>query len=70
MWWDRDIDAKMRRTCNRPLASGKIQPAEALKVGLALSLIGVALAVSLDWLYGLIIFAGLFFDVLWFIPSG
>ena len=63
MWWDRDIDAKMRRTCNRPLASGKIQPAEALKLGLALSLIGVVLAVSLDWLYGLIIFAGLFFDV-------
>lgn len=63
MWWDRDIDAKMRRTCNRPLASGKIQPAEALKLGLTLSLIGVVLAVSLDWLYGLIIFAGLFFDV-------
>lgn len=63
MWWDRDIDAKMLRTCNRPLASGKIQSAEALKLGLALSLIGVALAVSLDWLYGLIIFTGLFFDV-------
>jgi len=63
MWWDRDIDAKMRRTCNRPLASGKIQPAEAMKLGLTLSLIGVVLAVSLDWLYGLIIFAGLFFDV-------
>lgn len=63
MWWDRDIDAKMRRTCNRPLASRKIQPAEALKLGLALSLIGVALAVSLDWLYGLIILAGFFFDV-------
>lgn len=63
MWWDRDIDAKMRRTCNRPLAAGKIPAAEALKLGLALSIIGVALAVSLDWLYGLIIFAGLFFDV-------
>lgn len=63
MWWDRDIDAKMRRTCNRPLASGKIKPAEALKLGLTLSLIGVVLAISLDWLYGLIIFAGLFFDV-------
>jgi protoheme IX farnesyltransferase len=63
MWWDRDIDAKMLRTCNRPLVSGKIQPAEALKLGLALSLIGVVLAVSLDWLYGLVIFAGLFFDV-------
>jgi heme o synthase len=63
MWWDRDIDAKMARTQNRPLASGKIVPAEALRVGLALSLIGVGLATWMDPLYGLIIFAGLFFDV-------
>jgi protoheme IX farnesyltransferase len=63
MWWDRDIDAKMGRTQKRPLASGKIDPAEALRVGLALSILGVGLAVALDMLYGLIIFAGLFFDV-------
>ncbi len=63
MWWDRDIDAKMGRTQKRPLASGKIDPAEALRVGLALSLLGVGLAVALNPLYGLIIFAGLFFDV-------
>jgi protoheme IX farnesyltransferase len=63
MWWDRDIDAKMGRTRERPLAAGKIDPAEALRVGLSLSLIGVGLAVALDALYGLIIFAGLFFDV-------
>jgi protoheme IX farnesyltransferase len=63
MWWDRDIDAKMHRTQNRPLATGKIDPAEALRVGLALSLLGVGLAAALDALYGLIIFAGLFFDV-------
>jgi len=63
MWWDRDIDAKMGRTKKRPLANGSINPAEALRVGLALSAIGVGLAFALDALYGLIIFAGLFFDV-------
>ena len=63
MWWDRDIDAKMGRTKKRPLANGSIDPAEALRVGLALSAIGVGLAFAMDTLYGLIIFAGLFFDV-------
>lgn len=64
MWWDRDIDAKMGRTQKRPLASGAIDSTEALRVGLLLSLFGVGLALALDALYGLIIFAGLFFDVL------
>lgn len=63
MWWDRDIDAKMVRTQKRPLASGAIDPNEVLRVGLALAALGVALAVAIDALYGLIIFAGLFFDV-------
>ena len=63
MWWDRDIDARMDRTRNRPLASGKIDTQEALRIGLALALFGVGLAVWMDPLYGLIIFAGLFFDV-------
>jgi len=63
MWWDRDIDAKMGRTQKRPLASGKITPGEALRLGLILSILGVAIAVVMDALYGLIIFAGLFFDV-------
>jgi protoheme IX farnesyltransferase len=63
MWWDRDIDVKMRRTQKRPLACGKIAPAEALWVGLALSVLGVGLALAMDVWYGLVIFAGLFFDV-------
>ncbi len=63
MWWDRDIDAKMDRTKKRPLASGNINPTAALRVGLALCVLGVGLAVALDTLYGLVIFAGLFFDV-------
>ncbi len=63
MWWDRDIDSKMGRTKKRPLAAGKINPREAFWVGLVLSLFGVGLAVVMDPLYGLIIFAGLFIDV-------
>jgi len=64
MWWDRDIDAKMGRTQKRPLASGAIDPREALIVGLILSAFGVGLALLMDVLYGVIIFAGLFFDVI------
>lgn len=63
MWWDRDIDAKMKRTQNRPTASGAIRPQETLVLGLALSALGVGLAFAIDALYGGIIFAGLFFDV-------
>lgn len=63
MWYDRDIDSIMPRTCKRPLCTGETKPREALIFGLILSIIGVSWAVSLDALYGLIIFAGLFFDV-------
>ncbi len=37
MWWDRDIDAVMKRTQNRPIPSGRVQPGEALAIGLGLS---------------------------------
>lgn len=63
MWWDRDIDAKMGRTQKRPLAAGLCTSKEAFTVGLALSAIGVGLAFVMDPLFGVIIFAGLFFDV-------
>jgi protoheme IX farnesyltransferase len=41
MWWDADIDAQMTRTRNRPAASGKVAPHEALGLGLALSVLSV-----------------------------
>jgi protoheme IX farnesyltransferase len=63
MWWDRDIDAKMKRTQKRPTASGAVGSREALSLGLVLSILGVGLAFAMDPLYGAIIFAGLFFDV-------
>jgi protoheme IX farnesyltransferase len=62
MWYDRDLDAVMNRTHHRPLADGRVQPAEALRLGLMLSLLGVGLAVFMSPLYGLIVFTGLFFD--------
>ena len=63
MWYDRDIDALMDRTCRRPLPSGRISPRAGLTFGLVMSFIGVAWAFSLNALYGAIVFAGLFFDV-------
>jgi heme o synthase len=36
MWYDRDIDALMRRTARRPLPSGRMKPGEALGFGVVL----------------------------------
>jgi protoheme IX farnesyltransferase len=63
MVYDRDIDARMGRTANRPLPSGEVDADEALLVGLSLSWLGVGWAFMLDPLYGVLVFAGLFFDV-------
>jgi heme o synthase len=46
MWYDRDIDALMRRTAGRPLPAGRMMPGEALGFGAVLA-IG---AVLLMWL--------------------
>ncbi len=63
MVYDRDIDAKMARTARRPLPSGRISVPEALGVGLVLSAVGVGGALALNPLYGLIVLAGAFLDV-------
>src|ERR1700712_1038027 len=42
MWYDADIDAVMRRTVTRPVASGRVSREEALGFGLALSIGSVA----------------------------
>ena len=43
MWWDADIDQVMKRTQGRPVPSGRVQAAEALAVGLALSGISIVM---------------------------
>ena len=40
-WYDRDIDAMMRRTAQRPVASGRISPGGALAYGIGLSVASV-----------------------------
>src|SRR4051794_14104549 len=48
-WYDRDIDARMSRTANRPVPAGRIAPAAALAFGIALaalSFLELSLAVN------------------------
>ncbi|HTU95946.1 MAG TPA: heme o synthase [Solirubrobacteraceae bacterium] len=37
-YWDRDIDSRMRRTANRPIPSGRVSPAAAVRFGIALQI--------------------------------
>jgi protoheme IX farnesyltransferase len=42
MWYDADIDAKMRRTMTRPVAAGRIAPENGPRVRVALAVGSVA----------------------------
>jgi len=62
MIWDRDIDAIMDRTKQRPLPANKISVKEAVIFGTTLNVLGLGLAYYLSPLYALVIFGGLFID--------
>ena len=67
MWYDADIDAVMRRTAKRPVPSGRVEPGEALSIGIALSGISVvmlALATNLV-AAGLLAFTIFFYAVIY-----
>ncbi|MEC3862024.1 heme o synthase [Mesobacterium sp. TK19101] len=64
MWWDADIDAVMRRTQKRPIPAGKVQPGEALALGLALSGFSVMfLGLAANWVAGGLLAFTIFFYV-------
>jgi protoheme IX farnesyltransferase len=63
MWYDHDIDSKMKRTHKRPAASGELSRREVLWVGIIISLLGVGWSIWIAPLYGVVVFAGWFFDV-------
>jgi len=63
MWYDHDLDAKMKRTHKRPLASGELSQREVFRLGMVISILGVGWAIAMSAIYGLVVFAGLFFDV-------
>ena len=51
MWYDRDIDAVMQRTCHRPLPAGRMEPSEALGFGVILAIGAVMMmGLAVNWL--------------------
>ncbi|HEV8678872.1 MAG TPA: heme o synthase [Stellaceae bacterium] len=50
MWYDRDIDAVMPRTAQRPLPAGRMMPGEALGFGVVLAIGSVAvMGLAVNW---------------------
>lgn len=50
MWYDRDIDAVMRRTAQRPLPAGRMEPGEALGFGVVLAVGSViVMGLAVNW---------------------
>lgn len=67
MWYDADIDAKMRRTRGRPVPAGRVQGADALALGVVLSLFSVMLmGMAVNWFAaGLLAFTIVFYAVVY-----
>ncbi len=63
MWYERDIDAIMARTAQRPLPQGKVAPAEALTFGVALSILStMMMGLAVNWVAAAILaLANLFY---------
>ena len=58
-YWDRDIDARMERTANRPIPSGRVSPAAALRFGIVLAIASVLLlGTTVNWLAAGLSFCG------------
>lgn len=64
MWYDRDIDAVMKRTMNRPLPLQKIAPDDALGFGIICSILAVMMmGLALNWTAAALLAAGNLFYV-------
>ncbi len=58
-YWDRDIDARMRRTATRPIPSGRVSPAAALRFGITLATLSLVLmTLTINLLAALLAFGG------------
>ncbi len=64
MWYDRDIDAVMKRTKNRPIPMGRVAGAEALAFGVVMSVLSVMLmGLALNWVAAALLTAANLFYV-------
>ncbi len=64
MWLDSDIDALMSRTKARPVPSGRLSPKGCAIYGLTLFLFGFALGFFVNVYLAIVLFLGLFFDII------
>ncbi|HEY8901765.1 MAG TPA: heme o synthase [Chthoniobacterales bacterium] len=67
-WWERDIDALMRRTRTRPLPAGRMHPKDALMFGAFFSIFGVACLALVDSLAAVLAFTTIVIYVLVYTP--
>jgi protoheme IX farnesyltransferase len=67
MWYDRDIDAIMNRTCGRPIPRGAVTPDAALSFGGVLAVFSVMLmGIAVNWMAaGLLAFTIFFYVVIY-----
>lgn len=67
MWYDRDIDAVMKRTRGRPIPMGRVDADEALSFGIVLSVFSVMImGMALNWTAaGILAFANFFYVVIY-----
>jgi protoheme IX farnesyltransferase len=64
MWYDRDIDALMRRTKGRPIPAGRIAPSDALGFGVVLAVASVVtMALATNLLAGAVLALSILFYV-------
>ena len=64
MWYERDIDAVMLRTKNRPIPTGKVEPDDALCLGIILSIISVVLlSLASNYLAGFLLSLSILFYI-------
>jgi protoheme IX farnesyltransferase len=64
MWYERDLDALMARTANRPLPAGRVEPDDALGLGVLLSIFSVLLmALATNFVAAALLTAAILFYV-------
>ena len=64
MWYDRDIDALMSRTADRPIPRGRVSPDEALAFGMVLAFFSVVtLGILVNWYAAALLAFTIFFYV-------
>ena len=65
MWYEADLDAKMKRTAGRPLPAGRMEPQEALHFGVGLAVFSVLLmGLAVNVLSAAILAASILFYVI------